>query len=87
MNPNGSDGKPLLCKACGSYRHFIAQCPYSWENQQEPNVQIVEQEEENVVLFTTSQSHMGNKSEIGIMPEMLLYLTVHVPVQYVDRNG
>ena len=66
MNPNGSDGKPLLCKACGSYRHFIAQCPYSWENQQDPNVQITEQEEENVVLFTTSQSHMGSISEIGI---------------------
>ena len=66
MNPNRSYGKPLLCKACGSYRHFIAQCPYSWENLQDPNVWIVEQEEENVVLFTTSQSHMGSISEIGI---------------------
>ena len=23
MNPAGPDGKPLICKACGSYRHLM----------------------------------------------------------------
>ena len=32
VNPVGSDGKSLLCKACGSYRHLLKDCPDSWEN-------------------------------------------------------
>lgn len=32
VNPAGKDGKPLLCKACGSFRHFIKDCPDSHEN-------------------------------------------------------
>ena len=32
MNPSGTDGKILLCHSCGSYRHFVAECPHSWEN-------------------------------------------------------
>ena len=31
-NPKGPDGKVLLCKSCGSFRHFVADCPDSWEN-------------------------------------------------------
>ena len=48
MNPVGSDGQTLICKACGSYRHLMAECPDSWENMRRGNVV----EEENVVLFT-----------------------------------
>ena len=48
MNPVGSDGQTLICKACGSYRHLMAECPDSWENMRRVNVV----EEENVVLFT-----------------------------------
>ena len=29
-NPIGANGIPLSCKACGSYRHFVAHCPDSW---------------------------------------------------------
>ena len=32
LNPLGTSGKVLLCSSCGSYRHFVAQCPDSWEN-------------------------------------------------------
>ena len=32
LNPPGLDGKPMLCKGCGSYRHFLQTCPESWEN-------------------------------------------------------
>ena len=32
MNPVGANGKTMLCNSCGSYRHFLAECPDSWEN-------------------------------------------------------
>ena len=32
LNPPGADGKLMLCKGCGSYRHFLQSCPESWEN-------------------------------------------------------
>ena len=31
-NPMGANGRPLTCKACDSYRHFLAHCPDTWEN-------------------------------------------------------
>ena len=55
-NPVGVNGKPLLCKSCGSYRHFVAECPDSWENMarnkqcKEPNeIRLVDHQ--NIVLF------------------------------------
>lgn len=27
VNPIGPDGRSMLCKACGSYRHLIKDCP------------------------------------------------------------
>ena len=32
INPLGPDGQPVTCRACGSYRHLIKDCPDSWEN-------------------------------------------------------
>ena len=32
LNPVGPDGKILLCKSCGFYRHLVAECQDSWEN-------------------------------------------------------
>ena len=31
MNPLGPDGKPLICRCCGSYRHFVADYPHNKE--------------------------------------------------------
>ena len=31
MNPAGSNGRPLLCKSCGSFRHLLSECPDSYE--------------------------------------------------------
>lgn len=31
-NPIGSDGQPLRCSCCDSFRHLLASCPDSWEN-------------------------------------------------------
>ena len=32
LSPFGLNGQILLCKSCGSFRHFVADCPDSWEN-------------------------------------------------------
>ena len=38
VNANGSDGRPMLCNACGSYRHLVHDCPDSWENMERVNI-------------------------------------------------
>ena len=63
MNPNGRDGKPLCCRACGSYRHFLAECPDRWEFQS-ARVDITEEENETAVLFTGAQER--NIAQLGI---------------------
>ena len=42
INPSGTDGNLLLCRACGSYRHLLKDCPDSWENME--NVHLVQHE-------------------------------------------
>ena len=54
-NPKGSDGKTLLCVACGSFRHLLKECPDSYENQE---VHLTG-EEEKVVLFTQDESELS----------------------------
>ena len=56
MNPVGTDGRTLTCKCCGSFRHLVANCPDTWENQ--PKVNVIE--DEHAVLFTGY-----NKDEIA----------------------
>ena len=38
MNPLGKDSRALTCKACGSFRHMLPECPDSWENMQKLNI-------------------------------------------------
>ena len=33
INPKGENGEILICPSCGSYRHLLADCPDSYENQ------------------------------------------------------
>ena len=47
MNPLGKDGRTLTCKACGSFRHMLPECPDSWENMQKLNIR-----DEDLVLET-----------------------------------
>ena len=46
-NPIGPDGRILVCKSCGSFRHLLAACPDSWENLKKVNIV-----DEHAVLFT-----------------------------------
>ena len=62
-------GKILTCRCCGSYRHLVAKCPYSWENMSETNVtermaNVNTTEDEQIVLFT--RSHKGDIAQLGI---------------------
>ena len=47
MNPLGKDGRALTCKACGSFRHMLPECPDSWENMRKLNIR-----DEDMVLET-----------------------------------
>ena len=31
-NPVGSNGRPLTCRSCGSYRHLVRECSDSWDS-------------------------------------------------------
>lgn len=63
VNPTGPDGNTLLCNACGSFRHLIADCPDSWENNKPTSrVSVVEDHPyEHAVLFT------GNKDDVTML--------------------
>lgn len=59
VNPTGQDGRVARCFACGSYRHMLANCPESWENQAKVNcvkddAQLTSEIDEKCVLFTGS---------------------------------
>ena len=63
-NPVGGNGKTLLCKSCGSDRHFVAECPDSWENMARKTSSKAANESNlvddlNMVLFT-GQNEVNN---------------------------
>ena len=47
MNRLGKDGRTLTCKAYGSFRHMLPECPDSWENMRKQNIR-----DEDMVLET-----------------------------------
>lgn len=69
MNPVGDDGKPMLCKGCGSFRHFLDKCPESWENlkynSNQGKVNYVEESQSGACADTES----GEYDEYGYYDE------------------
>ena len=70
INPLGRDGKPMLCKSCGSYRHFVEKCPDSHERsagaiyiassvQEEMESSEEEPEPDRFVLFTSNRDELS----------------------------
>ena len=51
INPKGPDGQPLTCHCCGSFRHFVIDCPHSWENREKG----CNEEDEHAVLFVRNR--------------------------------
>lgn len=80
VNPTGNDGRTLICKSCGSFRHVIANCPDSWDNLAKVNIA---EEEEHVVLFTGYQ-----KEEIvRLGDDAVLFWIAPVVIQHVVVTG
>ena len=64
INPKGKDGQPMLCKSCGSFRHFVEKCPDSHENKGTGNIFLTEDVEDNseverYVLFTSDREEIS----------------------------
>ena len=51
LNPKGPDCQPLTCHCCGSFRHFVIDCPHSWENREKG----YNKEDEHAVLFVRNR--------------------------------
>ena len=49
INPNGKDGKTLLCRGCGSFRHFLQDCQYSHEKKGSKDVLLTEEVREAAI--------------------------------------
>ena len=61
VNPKSADGSYLTCHSCGSFRHLLSECPYSWENMKTPS-HVMMSEEERICLFTGY-----NQRDIGLL--------------------
>ena len=52
INPVDEEGERLVCRACGSYRHMLGDCPHSWEKLQK-----------NDKVYTAENVEDDNESE------------------------
>ena len=68
INANGKDGRVLLCKGCGSHRHFLQNCPDSHKKAGDTNVLVTEEinegdiqdaEVERFFLYTRDQGEIS----------------------------
>jgi hypothetical protein len=66
INPKTPDGEVMTCRACGSYRHMMADCPHSWENLQNVNIADSQDSEEHVVLFTGYNKDTVSLSQLNV---------------------
>ena len=61
INPVDKNGSRMICSSCGSYRHLLNSCPYSWEalnnqgtfiaNYHEPEEEEIVQHDENLEYY------------------------------------
>ena len=68
LNPLGTNGKVLLCSSCGSYRHFVAQCPHSWENMMKREAGEGEHNSRN---SSHRNSNMDKELKVGNMTNLV----------------
>ena len=55
VNPPDVTGKPMLCKSCGSYRHFLKDCPDSWEHRKPTHVNFVDEQAHESYMYQPEQ--------------------------------
>jgi len=61
LNPTGQDGERLLCRACGSYRHMMQDCPHTWEKIKGKAFVVEDNEEES--FYTMAHRHRMSVEE------------------------
>jgi hypothetical protein len=80
INQAGEDGKPLICPSCGSYRHLLAECPDSYENQAKKKSQafaaaVVQEsgEEEDALFMADYKYGMKKMATDGPAEDVIMY--------------
>ena len=80
MNQAGEDGKAMICPSCGSYRHLLAECPDSYENQAKKKshalaaTALEESAEDEEGFFTADyKSSMKKMVDNGTAEDVILY--------------
>ena len=64
LNSPGPDGSPRRCRGCGSYKHFIANCPHESDSSPLYTSDTYTQNEENFTLFTHDTSVLTTEANI-----------------------
>ena len=64
LNSPGPDGSPRRCRGCGSYKHFIANCPHESDSSPLYTSDTYTQNEENFTLFTQDTSVLTTEANI-----------------------
>ena len=67
LNPTGHDGERLLCRACGSYRHLMGECPHSWEKMKGKVFMVEEDAEEEESFYTMAKNRMPKEEDDVIL--------------------
>ena len=67
INPKGKDGNLMVCNACGSFRHLVKECPYSYEKNKGVHAveEVLEQEDiESVNLTAEIEEKLKKNSRL-----------------------
>ena len=67
LNPTGHDGERLLCRACGSYRHLMGECPHSWEKMKGKVFMVEEDAGEEESFYTMAKNRMPKEEDDVIL--------------------
>ena len=89
QNPISANGRPLTCKACGSYRHFVAHCPDSWKNIARENREEINSKS-NIFQTMNLKCYLivtiKRISSFSMVDHVVMqYLTVHVAVLFAGK--
>ena len=87
----GANGRALTCKACGSYRYFVAHCPDKLENIARENRQEINSKS-NIFQTMNLKCYLivttKRIASFSVVDHVVMqYLTVHVAVLFAGNNG
>ena len=65
MNPKGQDGKVIVCRACGSFRHLLKDCQHSYEKLN-GEAHVVQDEYDNNESCNVTEDYSVSEPEFEI---------------------